>query len=267
MTPFPKVRVDTKPFNYNQTISHYTCVEKCEQNYLEVFNRCYKSEKGEKEDISLQEISTIISQDLVKTWPKILLTCFIAFVFSYIMLILFRYAIEYIIWIIYIGFVVFIGGLAIACWIWFATAKGDEKTSALVGGIVCTILCLVSILVLYWFRKRIQLVAQLFKEASKALIDVPMILFEPILTFLSLMFSIALFVLFIVLIQTAGKAMNTKNLDGTTHVSFVQDGGMSAANIVNIIAFIWFSQFIFGCQHFVIAGKTHSFNPLILLKY
>lgn len=260
MTPFPKVLVETEVYKYNQSISRYKCVEKCQQNYVEVFNRCYKNEKGEKDEVDLQELSTKISQDLIKTWPKILLTCFIAFIFSYIMLILFRYAIEYIIWIIYIGFVVFIGGLAVVCWIWFASSTGEERTSAMVGGIVCTILCLVSILILYWFRKRIQLVAALFKEASKALIDIPMILFEPILTFLSLMFSIATFVVFIILIQTAGKAMNTKNLDGSIHVSFVQDGAMSAANIVNIIAFIWFSQFIFGCQHFVIAGKKQQFS-------
>jgi hypothetical protein len=35
--------------------------------------------------------------------------------------------------------------------------------------------------VLYYFREKIRLVAKLFKEAAKALIDIPTVLFEPIL--------------------------------------------------------------------------------------
>jgi len=49
------------------------------------------------------------------------------------------------------------------------------------GAIIFGILGLISFIILICLRKRIALVAKLFKEASKALIDVPAIMFEPIL--------------------------------------------------------------------------------------
>jgi solute carrier family 44 protein 1 (choline transporter-like protein) len=136
------------------------------------------------------------------------------------------------------------------------TAKEkEEKVTLLMPAIVFTIITVVGILVLLYFRKRIKLIAQLFKEASKALIDVPSILFEPILTFLSLLFAIVPFVFFMIVIQSAGNATDSKNLDGSVQVEFREDGGVIFARIINLIAFIWFTQFILGCQHFVIAGK------------
>jgi solute carrier family 44 (choline transporter-like protein), member 1 len=256
MSKKPKTEVDARPHGFNDTILHYKCVEKCESNYEEIFNRCFKKEKNGQADheIGGSELNSI-SEDLIRVWPKLLLTCFIAFIFSYIVLVSFRYAIEYIIWIIYIGFVIFIGIGAIAMWIFWAKSNvPEEKTGLLVGAILLSIFTVLVILLLIWFRKRIELVAQLFKEASKALMDVPTILFEPILTFLSIMISIVLFVFFMIVIETAGNAMLGSNADGTKKVEFHKDGGMAAAQVVNFIAFIWFTQFILGCQHFVIGG-------------
>jgi len=105
------------------------------------------------------------------TWYFILIMCFVAFAFSYVVLMLFRYAAKYVIWIINIGFVVVVFALAI----FFYDAKNIEYA------ITCGITGLISIIILIVFHARIALVAKLFKEASKALIDVPAIMFEPIL--------------------------------------------------------------------------------------
>lgn len=268
MSNKPKVEVNTRPYNYNMTIINYSCVEKCKTDYVEVFNRCFK--KGKKEEIDEKasgEFFTELSQDLIRTWPKILLTCFIAFIFSYIVLVLFRYAIEYVIWIIYLSFVGIFAAAALACWIFMIISKEkEEKISLLVPSVVLTVITFVGIMILWYFRKRIKLIAQLFKEASKALIDVPSILFEPILTFITLILAIATFIFFLIIIQTAGNPTDNKNLDGTTQVTFEENGGVSIARIINFIAFIWFSQFIFGCQHFVIAGMLRSQKILIFFK-
>lgn len=247
MTSKPKVEVNSHRYNVNITIEHYSCVEQCKPKYTEVFNRCFKT-NGTDDDGS--DILTELSQDLIKTWPKILLTCFVAFIFSYIVLLLFRYAIEYIIWIIYGSFIVLMIAGVIACLIFgiIPLAIGLGISAA------------ISIFALYYFRKRIKLVAQLFKEASKALVDVPSIIFEPILTFLSLLLAIAPFIYFLILTETAGSPANTRNPDGTTHVSFVQDGGVKFAKFLNTVSFIWFTQFVLGCQHFVIAGKKINKN-------
>lgn len=248
MSAKPKVKVDSRIYQTNITIMSYECVEKCDSNYEEVYNRCFK--KGSHDEAASS--ATEISETLRRTWPKILLCCFIAFIFSYIVLILFRYAIEYIIWIIYISFVVLLLVGAAACFI--LAAKDKEAQGLLLPGAILAIVALVVIAILYWFRKRIKLTAQLFKETSKALVDVPAIMFEPILTFLALLLAIFPFVFFMILIETAGDARNVKNQDGTNHVEFEQNGGVQLARYFNIVAFIWFTQFIYGCQHFVIGG-------------
>jgi hypothetical protein len=264
MTSKPKLEVNVEQFNFNQTLIRYRCVPKCDLGYKEIFNRCYKTDS----DTDISGFFTKMSQDLITTWPKILLTCFIAFIFSYVLLILFRYAIEYIIWIIYIGFALAIAAGAIFFWIWFIVQKQSEF---LIPAVILSVMFALVIFILIWFRKRIKLVAQLFKEASKSLIDITSILFEPILTFLTLMLAIGAFVAFIIIIQTAGNPTDTKNLDGSTQVTFEKDVGIVIARVINLIAFIWFTQFIFGCQHFVIAGNIifslkKMFKQLFKLK-
>lgn len=247
MTSKPKLEVNARPYNLNETIINFTCVPECGPNYTEIFNRCHRTNSST--DIS--GFFTKMSQDLITTWPMILLTCAIAAIFSSVLLILFRYAIEYIIWIIYIGLVLVMAAGSIFFWIWFVIEK---QSAFLTPAILLSIMVAVLIFILIWFRKRIKLVAQLFKEASKALMDITPILFEPILTFLTLMLAIIPFVLFLIIIQTAGNATETTNLDGSPQVTFQKDIGISIARVVNLVAFIWFTQFIFGCQHFVIAG-------------
>lgn len=39
-------------------------------------------------------------------------------------------------------------------------------------------------------------------------------------------------------------------------VSYIKDGTMSATRWINLFAFLWFTQFLFGCQDFVIAGAV-----------
>jgi solute carrier family 44 protein 1 (choline transporter-like protein) len=58
----------------------------------------------------------------------------------------------------------------------------------------------------------------------------------------------------VIIIQTAGKLREGKALDGQFQATYQQDAGMAIAAVLNLIAFFWFTQFIFGCQHFVIAG-------------
>ncbi|KAG5673119.1 putative CTL-like protein [Polypedilum vanderplanki] len=257
MTLKPKVLVETKIINYNETVSHFTCVEKCPNDYSEIFNRCWKKSKNAEGEVEGDEIGTVfqqIAQDLINLWPQIGLVCLVAFVFSYILLLLFRYAIEYVIWIIYISFIIVFAIGSIVFWYLFAVAGGEEKSGLLVGAIMFTLVTILCSVLLYWFRRRIKLVAELFKEASRALIDVPQILFEPISTFISLLLAFVAFVYFTIVIQTAGKLEEKRALDGQFQATYEQDAGMGIGAILNFIAFLWFTQFIFGCQHFVISG-------------
>lgn len=136
------------------------CVRECQSNYVEVNNKCFDADGSDE-----------ILNALKSTWYYVLIICFVAFVFSYVFLILFRHVAKYVIWIINIGFVVFVFALAILS----AIAGSIE------GLIMFGFMGIILIVLLICFRKRIALVAKLFKEASKALIDVPSIMFEPVL--------------------------------------------------------------------------------------
>ncbi|XP_070508755.1 choline transporter-like protein 1 [Chironomus tepperi] len=193
------------------------CVRECPRGYLEKSNTCTEFSSDTK-----------FSNIFKSTWYHIIIICFIAFIFSYVFLILFRHAAKYVIWVINIGCLVVVFGLAL-----LFLFQGD-----IVGGAFFGIIGAVLVGLLYYFRKRIVLVAKLFKEASKALIDVPAIMFEPILTFISLLISFLIFASFFIIISLADQ----KNPVTT------------AAHIFNIISFTFITQFIIGCQNFIIAG-------------
>lgn len=39
-------------------------------------------------------------------------------------------------------------------------------------------------------------------------------------------------------------------------ISYVKDSAMSATRWINFFGFLWFVQFLFGCQEFIIAGSV-----------
>lgn len=150
------------------TKSKRRCVEKCPETYTEIDNQCFKI--GQKRE-NIQELP----QAFMSSWHWILLVCFISFVFSYICLLLYRYCAKYVIWIINIGFIVFLFLLGS---LFLTKILGEPKMKM---AIMLYILGAISIVALIVFRKQIALVAEIFKESSKALMDVPGIMFEPIL--------------------------------------------------------------------------------------
>lgn len=251
MRAYPKTEVNGRAYS-NITILEFKCVKNCQKDYQEHYNRCYKSKiLNEEED---EYFFTQVSEDLMSTWHKILATAFIAFLLSYGTLVLFRYAINYIIWIIIGSFIALFGVFAFILLFYLMILEA----------IVFGLITLVGVGIILYFRSRIELIADLFKETSKALIDVPSVLLEPILTFLSLILAFMPFVYFTIVIATAGDPVNVGNIDGSNHVIFEEDSGISFAGFLNVVAFVWFTQFILGCQHFVIAGKL---NLIFILNF
>ncbi|CRK86749.1 CLUMA_CG000582, isoform A [Clunio marinus] len=238
-----------------------SCVKSCKDfpGYIEVANRCLL--KGSEDQIE-ENFFEKVAEDFRTSWFHILISVVVAMVFSYILLILFRYATKYVIWIIYIGIVILISIFSILALVMFFVMKskgGKEEESAytfLIVSVICAIVALIFGVMLYFFRKRIKLVIQLFKEASKALSDVPLIVVEPLLTFIALLFTFILFIYFTLIIQSSGTPKNIKNAEGYEKVMFEKDFVMEAAFYINFIAFFWFASFILGCQHFIIASTV-----------
>lgn len=98
---------------------------------------------------------------------------------------MFRYVVGFIVWFVLLATVFASIFATIFLWIkWGQHRKDDdtEKTKLyLVSAIIATVATIMISLIILVMRKRVKLVIQLFKEAGKAITDMPMLLFEPLL--------------------------------------------------------------------------------------
>lgn len=212
-------------------------------------NRCIK--KTEKFEDDLETKFDFMVNDLVLTAPAISLVCFIAIVFSYVLLILFRHCAHYAVWGITFASLTMMVGLAGFSWFLFIQEKPGR--SDVVTPIAITFLASVSIFVVIVIRERIKLVIQLFKETAKVLFDIPALMAQPIMTFIATALAMAPFIGFQILIETSG----TMEMDPrTSKITLQQNGLIMTARVLNIVGFVWFTQFLIGCQHFIIAGTV-----------
>lgn len=172
---------------------HRQCVESCDaiRGYRTFINRCVQINKGEVTSENLLSRTGLVnyfqdvSEDLSECWREIIYVCLISFAFSFIVLVLFRFVVGFVVWIVLIASVVVSLIATVFLWIKYAQKKQDpdnEKVMTyLVAAIVATCITVIIALMLLIMRKRIKLVVELFKEAGKALSDMPVLLFEPLL--------------------------------------------------------------------------------------
>lgn len=261
------MNITQNAFDPNITDVHKKCVVKCEdyKGYKTIVNRCFLFKGNETDFDDGAEATGFLqaaTEDLTNSWVAIALSCVVALIFSYILLVLFRYAIKYVIWVIYIGIIVILLIGAIVALVFYFHAKNSSNINdreAAIGFIIASaVLAVVAVVigfVLFLFRKRIQMVIQLFKEASKALGDVPLLVAEPLLTFLTLSFTFVAFIYFAIVIESAGKLKVENDEYGKfAKADYEKNAAIYAAHGFNFVAFLWFTSFTFGCQHFVIAS-------------
>lgn len=176
---------------------------------------------------------------------------------SYILLNLYRYATQF---TVYCLLLLAVAVLAITSGYFFSTFAeehqnwGEDSIMQLIYGIVLAVTAIAILIYMIKNRKRIRLIVQLFQESSNALATVPRLLFQPILTFIVIIASSCTFLLFALIIESSGhfKIVNSE----TEFAIYEKDIFMYAALVVNLIAYIWFIQFILACQHFIIAGTV-----------
>lgn len=180
------------PKNPDNPYIHRQCVEKCSSipNYKNFLNRCVSQKKDETSTQNLLSKTGLVSffqdvsEDLATCWREILYVCIIAFVFSVIVLFLFRYVVGFVVWIILIASIVV--GIVATIFLWakygeYKQQDKDRESTYLISAIISTIVTILITLLIVVMRKRVKLVIQLFKEAGKAISDMPLLLFEPLL--------------------------------------------------------------------------------------
>ncbi|XP_053691028.1 choline transporter-like protein 1 [Sabethes cyaneus] len=247
---------------------HRQCVSRCEdiEGYKPFLNRCIRRENP-AEDVAtrtgLRNYFQEVSEDIESCYMEMLWLCAIAFVFSLLTLVLLRFVPGLIVWLVLLAVVVVctVGTI----WLWLKWNFESDQLSKEAGdgakmrinnylyyAIAATVATILVYLVILVMRKRIKLVVQLFREAGKAIANMPFLLVEPILTFISIAVVITLYVYFTMWIESSGMLM----VENNQSAKYVKDSTMLFTRWYNLLAFFWFCQFIIGCQHMVIAGAV-----------
>nr|CAD7403400.1 unnamed protein product [Timema poppensis] len=213
-------------FNYQNV--NRECVEKCSTGYRKYLNRCVPEITSSTKNTvvsktGIKDFFQEASEDINMSWKEILYLCIIAMTFCIVILILFRFLAGVMVWLVLVGVV--IATIAGTIYLWITWKKKKDAFSGstvneevnqrtvityLVAAIIATIITVIVLLVILVMRKRIALVITLFKEAGKAIQNMPFLLFEPFLV----------------------------------------------TRWYNLFGLFWFTQFIMGCQHMVIAGAV-----------
>jgi solute carrier family 44 (choline transporter-like protein), member 1 len=172
---------------------HRQCVEACSQipNHRTFLNRCVLNQRDQTTSDKLLSKTGLVnffqdvSEDLSACWRQMIYVCLISFAFSFIVLILFRYVVGFVVWIVLVCTIIVSFVATIFLWIKYAEKKGDPDSGRamtyLVAAIIATVVSVAITLVIIVMRKRVKLVIELFREAGKALSDMPLLLFEPLL--------------------------------------------------------------------------------------
>ncbi|XP_055632334.1 choline transporter-like protein 1 [Toxorhynchites rutilus septentrionalis] len=247
---------------------HRQCVSRCEdiEGYKPLLNRCVRRENPAEDVITrtgLRNYFQEVSEDLEACYMEMLWLCVIAFVFSLLTLVLLRFIPGLIVWLVLLAVVVVctVGTV----WLWIKWNHETENIPESMGAgarmrvnnylyyaIAATVATLLVYLVILVMRKRIKLVVQLFREAGKAISNMPFLLLEPILTFISIAVVITLYIYFTMWIESSGML----KVENNHSAKYVKDSTMLFTRWYNLLAFFWFCQFIIGCQHMVIAGAV-----------
>ncbi|KAI5719035.1 hypothetical protein M8J76_004098 [Diaphorina citri] len=247
------------------------CVESCdaEPNYTRFLNRCLPKEFEDKLDsffnrTGVQEYFQATVEDVNLVKGEMIKLVLFATVFALILVFLLRFVAGLIVWTVLIGATLASIGLTVFLWFtWYQKTKIKERTQIIereintyfIYAIVATLVALVVLVIVLVMRKRVKLVVRLFTEAGKAIQDMPLLLIQPLVTFLALMLVFAGCVYLGLLIQGGGFLAEGPN----QNLYYKKDFAMKFARFARVYdLFIWFwlVQFCIGCQHMVIAGAV-----------
>ncbi|KAH1003925.1 hypothetical protein HUJ04_003758 [Dendroctonus ponderosae] len=203
-----------------------------------------------------------ICEDFNDYWKVLIYMGAISLVISLILFLLFPFLAGLLVWIILIGVFLACLGLSIYLWVSWKEVKELQKEDmeirseevwtwlGLAIGATCATVILT--LIICVMIKRIKLVIQLFEEAGKALAAMPLLLFEPILTFMWIIGVLSLCAYLCLWVSSSGRLrMKRPNI-----YYYKKDGLMEATKVLNVFGMFWMCQFVVGCQHLVIAGAV-----------
>ncbi|XP_006005756.1 choline transporter-like protein 3 [Latimeria chalumnae] len=188
--------------------------------------------------------------------------CILSLVLSLIVVVTFRFIATVLvhIFITLVTFgLLFVSG--ILWWLYYdhvhdpGIALETEKENAkfLLGfAIVATVMSVIILFLLLVLRKRIQLAKQLLQVASKVVSSVPLLLLQPLWTFIIL---ILFWVYWVAVLLSLGTAGNAQVISGG-QVEYKPLSGIRYMWWYHLVGLIWTGEFILACQQMTIAGAV-----------
>ncbi|XP_060695163.1 choline transporter-like protein 1 [Hemiscyllium ocellatum] len=195
--------------------------------------------------------------------------CFLSLVLSMLLMVIIRYISRVLVWILAILTILgSIGGTAVLWWLYAdqkkaAKAKSvedenvaeDNSKALLIYAIIATVVTVILLLLMLIMRKRVALTIALFHVAGKVFVHIPLLVFQPLWTFLALALFWVYWVTVLLLLGTAGYP--EKNSQGYTE--FKVSGPLQYTWIYHLVGLIWISEFILACQQMTVAGAVVTY--------
>lgn len=257
-------------------VSHRECVEECPQPDYQTSAlwRCIPREPHVTLFLRYFNVTKTfldeMESDITLCWREIVYTGLSAFGLACALLILLRFLAGVIIWSVLLGiFFACLAGTSFMWYTWLMLKNGivkddgtvkientDSKMKGwLAGAIAGSVVSLLYFLIVVIMRTRIQLVAVLFREAGKAIGAMPLLILQPIYTFIALSAVCAGWVIGYTFILTA----QDYQVDNSTDVvTFRLSQYYQGMQWYHVFALLWITQFVIACQHLIIAGAVAS---------
>ncbi|XP_070508761.1 choline transporter-like protein 1 isoform X2 [Chironomus tepperi] len=234
-------------------IIDYKCVDECPLNSTDNLIQCWENGNFLKHPNHLSSYGKKLNdfmRYMMTFRTGIGVYCAFTFLFSCILLILLRFMSQAIIWVIPIllTFLLFLVSVIRVLAAFDSSADGIETSLFYYVGFFVILMCVCF--------KKVVLIAAIYSETAKVMMNIPWIIIVPIMTFIILTILIPAFLFASLLIETSGTfSLNTSD-DGQFQLNSDDTIIMKVVRFLNILTFAWLANFIIHCQHFIVAGSV-----------
>eukprot|EP01137_Pigoraptor_chileana_P004835 Opistho-2@47043 len=215
-------------------------------------------------------VQTVLS-DVGTAWKEMLYSVAICVVVGMLFVLLMRFFAPLLIWATVLAVVV--GSAGLTAFLFFEykdskktldaleeanqTSEQKRNVKMFLGlAITAAIVTVILLLLLLILRKRIKLCIMIFREASKAIAKMPLVMLAPIFTFCALLLFIAYWIFVYMYLASAG----VPSLDPTTGmVSYTMDKSLEYMQWYHIFGGLWTANLFIAIQQCTIAGGIATY--------
>ena len=156
-------------------VIHYSCINKCPENYSEISNHCWRDGQVQKPELTLFNVLKDVSDMLMSNWWEIFIFCPFAFILFEAKIILLKFAPKTTIWVSHISFIVVASILSLffLAFSFYVPWWADVSLTVF-------LFVLFEVIMLIWFGKRMKVVAKMLSETTRTMLVIPWITLIPI---------------------------------------------------------------------------------------